>query len=230
VSGLCVVIPALDCAGSIEAVVRGVRAVTSELPVAVVDDGSGDDTAARARAGGATVLRHARRLGKGAALATGFRWALRRGAAGVATLDGDGQHAPGELPALVAAHARAPEALVIGAREIRDPRSSMPALNRVGNRVSTFWISLFAGRPLPDSQSGFRIYPRALIAHPTRSSGFETESELVLRAARLGLAIECVPIRTIYAPPGVNRSHFRPGRDTARIVTLVLRQLRWRER
>ncbi|HEY3355388.1 MAG TPA: glycosyltransferase family 2 protein [Polyangia bacterium] len=227
-SGVCVVIPALDCAGTVGEVVRGVRAAAPGLPVAVVDDGSSDGTAAAARDAGAHVLRHARRMGKGAALATGFGWALGRGADGVATLDGDGQHDPAELPALLAAHGRAPAALVIGARGLHDTASPMPALNRVGNRVSTYWITLFAGRPISDSQSGFRVYPRRLIAPPPRSTGFETESELVLRAAKLGLPIMCVPVRTVYAPRGSRRTHFRPARDTARIVSLVLRQLRWR--
>jgi len=227
VSRVGIVIPALDCGAAIGGVVRGVVQAAPGAPVAVVDDGSTDDTACQARSAGARVLRHPCRRGKGAALATGFGWALARGLDGVATLDGDGQHDPAELPALLAAHRRRPAALVIGARRIQDPTSSMPSWNRLGNRTSTFWIGVFAGRTIRDSQSGFRVYPRALIATPPRSRGFETESELLLRAARLGLELEWVPIRTIYEPPAERRSHFRPVWDTLRIITLVLRQTRW---
>jgi glycosyltransferase involved in cell wall biosynthesis len=222
-----IVIPALDCGAAVAAVVRGVRRAAPGAPVAVVDDGSSDDTALQARTAGARVLRHPCRRGKGAALATGFGWALKGGLDGVATLDGDGQHDPAELPALLAAHGRRPAALVVGARQIRDRTSAMPSWNRVGNRVSTFWIGIFAGLPVRDSQSGFRVYPRALIATPPRSRGFETESELLLRAAKLGIEVDWVPIRTIYEPPAERRSHFRPVWDTLRIITLVLRQTRW---
>jgi hypothetical protein len=259
VSGVCVVIPALECGRTIGDVVAGVRASAPALPVVVVDDGSQDDTGARAAAAGALVLRHPRRGGKGAALATGFAWALAHGHDAVATLDGDGQHAAAELPTLLAAHHREPEALVIGARAItrqvaaarphraaasqvaaaRPHRAAasqvaaasgdgpMPALNQVGNRVSTYWLGLFAGQPVGDSQSGFRVYPRAVIAAPPRTSGFEVESELLLRAAKLGLTIRPVTITTIYQPPGTRTSHFRKVRDTLRIIALVLRQVRW---
>jgi glycosyltransferase involved in cell wall biosynthesis len=226
--GLCVVVPALECEARIGAVVAGVHAAAPGLPVVVVDDGSHDGTAERAAAAGALVLRHPARRGKGAALATGFAWALGESCQAVATLDGDGQHDPAELPALIAAHARSPSALVVGARRIHDPEGPMPRWNRVGNRSSTFWISRFAGRPISDSQSGFRIYPRELLVGAPISRGFETESELLLRAARRGLPIEFVPVATHYEPPAERVTHFRPVRDTLRIIVLVLRQTQWR--
>ncbi|MBI5480018.1 MAG: glycosyltransferase family 2 protein [Deltaproteobacteria bacterium] len=226
-SGVCVVVPALECGRTVAAVVAGVRATVPGVPVVVVDDGSHDDTGARAAAAGGVVLRHARRGGKGAALATGFAWALARGHDAVATMDGDGQHAPGELPTLLAAHRREPEALVIGARAIARPDGPMPPLNQLGNRFSTYWLGLFAGQPVGDSQSGFRVYPRAVLAEPPRTTGFEVESELLLRAARLGLSIRPVTITTIYQPPAARTSHFRPVTDTLRIIALVLRQTRW---
>jgi glycosyltransferase involved in cell wall biosynthesis len=228
VSRIAVVVPALECGRQVGAVVAGVRAAAPGAPVAVVDDGSRDDTSAAAAAAGALVLRHPRRRGKGAALATGFAWALGRGHDAVATLDGDGQHDPGELPKLLAAHAATPEALIVGARRIHAPDGPMPGWNRVGNRVSTYWIGVFAGQPIADSQSGFRVYPRAAVAAPPRSAGFETESELLLRAVKLGIALRFVPVQTIYQPPAERVSHFRPALDTLRIISLVLRQTRWR--
>jgi glycosyltransferase involved in cell wall biosynthesis len=223
----CAVIPALECGRTIGEVVAGVRASVPGMRVVVVDDGSRDDTGARAAAAGALVLRHPKRGGKGAALATGFAWALADGHDAVVTLDGDGQHAPTELPTLLEAHRREPEALIIGARAIAADHGPMPGLNQVGNRFSTYWLGLFAGQPVGDSQSGFRVYPRAVIAAPPRTTGFEVESELLLRAARLGLTIRPVTITTIYQPPETRTSHFRKVRDTLRIIALVLRQTRW---
>jgi glycosyltransferase involved in cell wall biosynthesis len=254
VSDVCVLIPALECGGTVDPVVAGVRATAPGLRVVVVDDGSHDDTGARAAEAGAVVLRHARRGGKGAALATGFAWARARGCDAVVTMDGDGQHAPAELPRLLEAHQREPEALIIGARAIgrqvaaaRTHRAAasqvaaarahraaasvdgpMPALNQFGNRFSTYWLGLFAGQPVGDSQSGFRVYPGGLLAEPPRTTGFEVETELLLRAARLALTIRTVTITTIYQPPAERTSHFRPVTDTLRIIALVLRQTRWR--
>ena len=227
-SSPCVAIPALECGRTIGTVVAGVQEHVPGMRVVVVDDGSRDDTGARAAARGAVVLRHVRRGGKGAALATGFAWALAHGHDAVATLDGDGQHAPAELPKLLAAHRREPEALIVGARAITHRHGPMPGLNQVGNRVSTYFIGLFAGQPVGDSQSGFRVYPGGLIREPPRTSGFEVESELLLRAAQLGLDIRPVTISTIYQPPEERTTHFRKVTDTLRIIALVLRQARWR--
>lgn len=218
-------IPAYEAERSVGDVVRGARA--AGLEVVVVDDGSQDETSARAAAAGATVLRHPANQGKGAALQTGFGWAERAGVAAVVTLDADLQHDPAEIPALLAAHAGAPEALVIGVRRFED----MPRRSQTGNRISTYWISRFAGRPHADTQSGFRVYPRGLYAGlPFRSTRFDTETELLLHAAKRGIPLVEVPIRTIYHPeghPARSRTHFRDFRDTVRIMRLVIGSLWW---
>lgn len=214
---LAIVIPCLDAERTIGDVVRGASA--SGHPVVVVDDGSNDRSTNEAERAGATVLRHAKNRGKGAALQTGFAWAAAEGARAVATLDADGQHDPRELPSLLAAHEQNPRALVIGVRDFQP--GAMPKWSRIGNRISTYWISKYAGRPHRDTQSGFRVYPRVLFASaPLRSRRFETESELVLYAARFGLPLVEVPIRTIYNN-GRAGSHFHGFRDTVRIMRLV---------
>jgi glycosyltransferase involved in cell wall biosynthesis len=233
-SRLVVVIPCFEAEGTIAGVVRGARA--AGYPVVVVDDGSRDRSAEEAEAAGATVLRHPANHGKGTALQTGFAWAESRGASAVATLDADGQHDPRELHAMVAAHEAEPRALVIGVRSFT--ADAMPRWSRIGNRISTYWISRYAGRRHRDTQSGFRVYPRVLYASaPLRSRRFETESELVLYAAKLGLPLVEVPIRTIYnsakAANGANvsdrgGSHFRGFRDTLRIMRLVFFSPWWR--
>jgi glycosyltransferase involved in cell wall biosynthesis len=212
------VIPAYQAERTIEAVVMGVRA-TGTSAVYVVDDGSRDATTSLAERAGAKVLRHAQNRGKGAALWTGFAQALKDGARAVLTLDADGQHDPAEIPRLLSAHREHPESLIIGARSLRE--EVMPGRSRVGNRTSTFFLSLFSGRRISDSQSGFRIYPRSLLTRiePT-ARRFDAETELLLAAVTHGYPIEEVIVQTIYQQHGA--THFHDVLDTARIIKLVL--------
>ncbi len=218
-----VAIPCFNGAKKVGEIVRAAR--RSGAPVVVVDDGSSDDSAGVAEAAGAIVLRHPRNHGKGAALATAFACASRTNATGVVTLDADGQHDPAEIPRLIEAHLRQHDALIIGVRSFAANR--MPRRSRIGNRISTFWISRFTGRALHDSQSGFRLYPRVLWDHvQLRSRRFDTEAELLLLAARLGLPFVEVPVDTIY--PTDHHSNFHGGSDTLRVIWLVLGSLAWK--
>jgi glycosyltransferase involved in cell wall biosynthesis len=218
-----VAIPCYQGAATVGEVVRRTKA--SGLPVVVVDDGSSDGSAEVARKAGADqVLRHPANHGKGAALATAFAFAEQRGARAVLTLDADGQHDPAEIPKLMAAHERDPRAIVVGVRSFAP--EDMPRRSRVGNRISTWWISRYAGRHHSDTQSGFRVYPRALYATvKLRSRRFETETELLLHAARRGLPLVEVPIATIYGPDRV--THFHGFRDTMRVIGLVFFSPLW---
>jgi hypothetical protein len=210
-----VVIPCYQGARSVGEVVRGARG--SGLPVVVVDDGSTDGSGAAAEAAGATVLRHPANRGKGAALASGFAYARKLGADAVLTMDADGQHDPAEIRNLVAAHEADPRALVVGVRSFA--QKDMPRRSRVGNRISTYWISLYARTQYSDTQSGFRVYPRAMFDVPLKSTKFDTETELLLRAAKMGVPLVEVPVKTIYAAD--HASHFHGVRDTLRVMKLV---------
>lgn len=240
-AALWTLIPAYNAQATIAAVVEQARRHLA--PVLVVDDGSTDQTGAAAEAAGAIVLRHPGNRGKGAALQTGFAYAVQRGAQAVLTLDADGQHDPAEAAKLLAAAAATPGSLVIGVRSF-DP-TLMPRRSRIGNNISTFFISRFAGRPHRDTQSGFRVYPRRLLTAPLRTRHFDTETELVLWAAKLGVPLCEVPIQTIYSghAPGPaaapeaadgqgavaqHKSHFRNGEDTLRVIRLVIGSPWWR--
>jgi glycosyltransferase involved in cell wall biosynthesis len=217
-----VLIPALDCAGAIVGVVAGARQHL-EL-VLVVDDGSSDATAARAAEAGAVVLRRPLTRGKGAALRDGMQWLAARGAAHVThvlTMDGDGQHPGSEIPALLAASAAAPRAVIIGARQIGS--QEVTALRLFGNRFANRWVEIACGVRLPDSQSGFRVYPlAATLGLGASADRFAFETEVLIRAARAGLAIVSVPVATYYPPAAARVSHYRPWRDTVRIIAVVL--------
>ena len=147
------VIPCLNEASMIGSVVP---AVHDHLPtVIVVDDGSSDDTAALAHNAGAEVLRVPSTAGKGAALQTGWRYAHARGFSWALTLDGDGQHAPDEIPKFFRAAEHTSAALVVGNRMAE--AAAMPWVRRAVNRRMSRWLSAAAGQPLPDSQCGFRL-------------------------------------------------------------------------
>jgi glycosyltransferase involved in cell wall biosynthesis len=202
--GILAVIPGYQEGPRIATVVEGARAF---LPVVVVDDGSTDDTAAQAEAAGAVVLHQIPNAGKGAALRTGFRYALEQGAAAVVTLDADGQHDPAEIPLfLVAFEASRPE-LVVGRRDF----ASMPPVRRLSNTLGGWVFSAAVGRRVPDNQSGYRLIGRQLMAALLDSdeSGFEFEVEMIARCIALGLPLTDVPIRTIY---GGEPSHIQPWR------------------
>lgn len=189
---------------------------TAYLPVLVVDDGSTDDTAARAESAGATVLVQRPNQGKGAALRAGFRWALERDFDAVVTLDADGQHDPAEIPAFLDTFERTEADLIIGRRDF----AQMPPVRRLANRLGGLAMSWAAGRDIPDNQSGYRLLSRRLIEAIATSdeAGFEYEIEMIATCIRAGLRLEWVPIRTIYAG---EPSHIRPWRHFTSFVRMV---------
>jgi glycosyltransferase involved in cell wall biosynthesis len=216
---LAALIPAYNCAGTIAGVVTGARRCVDL--VLVVDDGSADDTGPRAASAGAEVLRLAANRGKGAALRAGMEWLAARGRARALTMDGDGQHLPSEIPLLLDASAASPHALIIGARQLGDQQ--VRPLNLFGNRFANRWVAIACGETLPDTQSGFRVYPlletRSLGA---TAGGFAFETEVLIRAVRAGLEVRSVPVKVYYPPVAERISHFHPWRDTVRIIVVVV--------
>jgi glycosyltransferase involved in cell wall biosynthesis len=215
-----VVIPAYNESATIRAVAE--RALAQCRDVIVVDDGSTDGTSEALAALPVRRLRNARNEGKAAALWRGAGEAVALGAEWIVTLDGDGQHAPEDIPLLIQAALKHPDDIVIGAR-LAD-RGSIPAARYFANRFAVFWISWACGQRLSDSQSGFRVYPAALfrkldVPHG-RARSFVFESEILIEAARHGHRCTMVPIAAAY-PAGLRASHFRPVLDIVRITRMV---------
>ena len=214
------IIPAYNEVGTIRDVAQ--RALSHNPWLIIVDDGSSDGTADALAGLPVTLLRNPGNRGKGESLARGMRQALEQGAEAVVTLDGDGQHLPEDIPRLLEAHARQRNAIVIGAR-LHDGRN-IPLDRYLANRTANFFVGWAAGHAMADSQSGFRVYPAALLRTLTpcceRAAGFVFESEILIEAARKGTAIVVVPIAAIYELRG-RRSHFRPVLDIARIARMI---------
>ncbi len=216
-------VPAHDEAARIGRVIEGAR---RHLPVLVVDDGSSDDTAAKAVVAGARVIRQVPNQGKGAALRAGFGAALAEGAEAVVTLDGDGQHDPAEIPAFLGKYAQrtvagVPTELIVGRRSFR----RMPPVRRLANWLGAVVLSAALGRWIADNQSGYRLVGRRLMAAmvESRESGFAFEVEMIAVCLREGWPIAWVPVRTIYAGEA---SHIRPGSHLREFLAVTHRARR----
>ena len=208
-------VPAYQAAAHLGEVLVGLAALPSRPHVLVVDDGSRDATAEVARQHGVAVHSFAANRGKGHALLAGFE--LLREFDAVVTLDADGQHPPACFPAFVAA-AESGADLVLGEREITP---NMPPARRFANRFSSAWCTAIAGQPIRDSQCGYRLYRREVLRRtPVATSRYEVETEMAVRAARLGFKVAHVPIPTVY---GDETSHLSPTRDVPRIVGMMFR-------
>lgn len=215
-----VVIPAYNEAETVRDV--AMRARQQCANVVVVDDGSTDSTLRTLAGLDVTVLRNDENFGKAGSLSRGFDHALAHGTVGVITLDGDGQHAPEEIPMFLKKSLGDPSAFLIGTRR-RDQRKT--SFWRYGaNRVADFWISWAAGTPIEDTQSGFRLYPdgllRAIDLNHDRSRSFVFESEILIEAVRQGFVCRSIPI-TVGPRSGPRPSHFHPLIDIVRITRMV---------
>ncbi len=210
---ICAVIPTYNNGGTVAEVVCGV--LRQGLPVLVVDDGSTDGTQEALKGLDIQVLTHERNRGKGIALKTGLEEARRQGYRYALTIDADGQHDPLDIPALVAA--AAPRTLVIGSRNIA--AEGMSSGSTFANRFSNFWFTLQTARKLPDTQTGYRIYPlEDLPSLKLLTARYEAELTLLVFSAWKGLKLVPVPVKVYYPEDRV--SHFRPFADFFRISVL----------
>ncbi len=219
-----IVVPAYNSADSLPAVLTGIERVLPAASVTVVDDGSTDGTGTVARNAGAQTLVHPRNLGKGAALKTGIRDALRdAGTLAIVTMDADGQHDPAELPRFVEAWEQSRADLIIGDRKIAG--SSMPLHRRMSNMITSRLVSVRTGVRIPDSQCGYRLLSRECADRIVPDTdGFEAETEWIIRAVAQGLSVGSLPIRTVYA--GEN-SHMKNWATTKAFVRVLVKEYTW---
>jgi glycosyltransferase involved in cell wall biosynthesis len=216
--GVALVIPAYRAAATVADVVARARRALPGARVYVADDGSPDATGCEAARAGATVLRHSRNLGKGAALATGIAAGLAGGARAIVTLDADGQHPPEEIPRLVTPVLAGTADLVLGARARRAP---MPLARRCTNWLSAALASRIAGRPVADAQTGFRAFSRRVAAAVRPAErGYDFETAFLLAALARGFRVAAVRVPTIYEG---RPSHFRRWADTWRLARVFTR-------
>lgn len=215
----CVIIPTLNEEENIGGLVSELRA--KELDVLVIDDGSEDKTSEAAENAGAKVIRNARNLGKGASLKIGFDNALSGSFDAVITMDGDGQHCANDIDKFIGEAEKNGAEIIIGNR--MSDASAMPPLRYMTNKLMSWGISGLTGQRIPDSQCGFRLFiPGVLKNVKLGTSKYETESEILIRASKMGYRIRSIPIKTLYFN---RKSQINPFVDTLRFFRFLFSEL-----
>src|SRR6218665_2877940 len=215
----CVIIPTYNNEQTIATVIGDVLEYSTH--VIVVNDGATDSTAAILKQfeTRADIVSYMPNRGKGIALRTGIKHAQEKGFRYAITIDSDGQHFADDLPAFINKIEQEPDSLIVGARNLN--QENMPKKNTFGNKFSNFWFRFQTGINLPDTQSGYRLYPVEKMKN-TRyfTSKYEFEIEVMVKAAWRGICVLPVPIKVFYAEGDKRVTHFRPGKDFTRISIL----------
>jgi len=209
-----VIIPAFDEGASIAGLVTELRAAGPWHEILVVDDGSRDDTGARAEDAGARVVRHPYNKGNGAAVKSGLRAATGRF---ILILDADGQHPPGDAARLVS-HLDAYD-LVIGARS---PQTQAGLARRAGNATLNRIASYLTGQPIPDLTSGFRAARREHLLEFIHllPNGFSTPTTTTLAFIKAGYSVRFEPIE---AGRRAGASHIKLASDGLSFFVILLK-------
>jgi predicted LPLAT superfamily acyltransferase/uncharacterized protein (DUF2062 family) len=194
----------------------------TEFPILVVDDGSDESVEALFQAalpqGNARVsfIRHSENRGKGIALQTAFKEALRLGHTHLVTIDGDGQHDAAEIPKLVHAARENSWALIIGDRDMNT--DNVPGSSSFGKKLSNFWVRYQTEVGVADSQSGYRIYPLFFLQNMSFfCKKYDFEIEVLTRLIWKGVAVKNVRVSVRYFPKEIRVSHFHKWKDNFRI-------------
>lgn len=225
----CMLIPTYNNAGTLAAVLQDALKHTSH--VIVVNDGSTDNTAEILEDFPQVhAVNYAPNKGKGMALRIGFKEAVKLGYHHAITMDSDGQHFAKDVVEFLSWLEAEPDSLLIGARNM--DQATVPGKSSFGNRFSNFWFWVNTGVRLQDTQSGYRSYPVAQLAHKKYfTSKYEFEIEVIVRAEWSGIQVRCVPVSVFYPDPKERISHFRPFKDFTRIsilnTILVLVSVLW---
>jgi len=216
---VCVVMPTYNNRGTLGNVID--RVLDYCYDVIVVNDGSTDDSLRILSLydDRITIVHYPENQGKGYALKRGFVRAKAMGFNYAITIDSDGQHFPEDIPLFMKQLEQSKTALIVGSRNL--DQENMPSQNSFANRFSNFWFRIQTGINLPDTQTGYRLYPlRWLPNLALLTSRYEAELELLVFSAWRGL--DLVPVNVnVYYPKGEDRvSHFRPFWDFFRISVL----------
>ena len=219
-----IIIPALNEADSIAYVIGQIREHAPWADIAVVNDGSTDRTGAIARACGVVVLNVPYNVGIGAAVQTGFMYAARHDYAVAVQTDGDGQHPPSEIPALLAALAEGDADMVLGSRFIEDKGYRTPAARRFGIRILEGIIAAATGNRCSDPTSGFRASNRRTILLCARDYPHDyPEPEAIVMLQRAGLRIREIPVRMSARLGGRSSiTALRSGYYMAKVILAIL--------
>lgn len=216
----CVLIPTYNNEKTLKRVIDGVLAHSAGKDVIVINDGSTDATRSILDTYGDViyVLHNEVNQGKGYSLRRAFKEAMRLGFANAISIDSDGQHLPSDIPNFITVALNHPDTLLMGSRNMM--QEGVPGKSSFGNKFSNFWFKFETGLELPDTQTGFRLYPlRPMKGLRLFTTKFETEIEVIVKLAWRDVPIMPINIEVIY-DPNERVTHFRPFRDFTRISIL----------
>ena len=194
--------------------------------VIVVDDGSTDETARIAEAAGALVVKHEVNKGKGMAMNTAFHWAKENSAQALVLLDGDGQHDPAHIPAILKPVLEGKADVVLGTRFL-NMKSDIPRYRTIGQRILTLITNIGSGVKLTDTQSGFRAFSRKSIETLSfKQKGLgDVECEMQFLIKENNLKVVEVPITVIY-DEGAKRNPVAQGMGNIKSVLNLIGEKR----
>ena len=216
----CVIIPTFNNEKTLKKVIEGVLTYSDANDIIVVNDGSTDNTLGILTEFGDQIISigHEKNVGKGFSLRKGLREAIDRGFENAISIDSDGQHFPEDIPLFIKTASENPGALIMGSRNME--QEDVPGKSSFGNKFSNFWFKFETGIDLPDTQTGFRLYPlepiKKLKLYTTK---FETEIEIIVKLAWRDVKFIPIPVKIIYEMEE-RVSHFRPFKDFTRISIL----------
>lgn len=214
----CVIVPTYNNEKTVGRVIEGVLQYCHD--VIVVNDGATDSTPDIIASFGdrIIVVRHEQNQGKGKALRNAFKKADELGFEYAITIDSDGQHFPENLPDFLAESKAHPGALIMGARNME--QEGVPGKSSFGNKFSNFWFYVETGIKLPDTQTGYRLYPiKSVSKRKYFTNKFEFEIEVIVKMAWMFVPFRTIPVKVLY-DPDERVSHFRPFWDFTRISFL----------
>jgi len=223
----CVIIPTYNNAQKLEAVIQDVLQYTHA--VLIVNDGSSDSTAEILNNyNSLEIIQLSKNRGKGKALLAGIKQAYKLGYNYAISIDSDGQHLAKDFQLFLDKIAEKPNILIVGARNMT--AYGIPSGSSFGHNFSNFWFKFETGKALPDTQSGFRLYPlKEMNNRHFYTNRYEFEIESLVRLSWAGVEIDWVPINVLY--PDDRITHFRKFWDFFRIsilnTVLVIVALFW---
>jgi glycosyltransferase involved in cell wall biosynthesis len=216
----CIIIPTYNNEKTLRRVVIEVMTIVPKESIIIVNDGSTDSTSEILNEfkNILHILKNEQNKGKGYSLRKGFKKAIELGFENAITIDSDGQHYPEDIQLIIDKGFENKGAVIMGSRNMQ--QDGVPQKSSFGNKFSNFWFKIETWITLPDTQTGFRLYP----IEPLRkmhlfTNKFELEIEVIVRLAWKNIKFIPVQIRVKY-DPNERVSHFRPARDFFRISVL----------
>lgn len=216
----CIIIPTYNNEKTLRRVVLEIMSIVPKESIIIVNDGSTDSTneILNEFENHVLILKNEQNKGKGFSLRKGFKKAIELGFQNAITIDSDGQHYPEDIQLIIEKGFENKGAVIMGSRNMQ--QDGVPQKSSFGNKFSNFWFKIETWITLPDTQTGFRLYPlQPLRKMHLFTNKFELEIEVIVRLAWKNVKFVPVQIRVKY-DPDERVSHFRPGRDFFRISVL----------